>query len=311
VGNVLIRLNRFQRGLVHLWKGTLIGRLRWGWYQYVRKMRRKWWKSQCGKQEYVEAEIQPGVRIKLYFDSWLCCWIYHKECDRAELQFLNAFLRPGDIFVDIGANIGLYTVTAAHLVRETGHVYAFEPCSKNFKRLVDNVQANNFRNVSCYQLALSDKTQIEEMTISLDGYDASNSLAKPVLGEYFGTESVSCIKWDDFLREHGVARCARIIKIDVEGWENYVISGAKETLSGRDAPILQVEFNERACRSAGSSCRELFQLLESLGYKIFSYDSHRGMLFAEIIRPNYWCLNLIACKKPEFINKRLRESFSV
>lgn len=308
MGNVLIRLNRFQRGLVHLWKGTLIDRLRWEWYQYVIQRRREWWKSQCGKQEYVEAEIQPGVRMKLYFDSWLCCWIYHKECDRAELQFLNAFLRPGDVFVDIGANIGLYTVTAAHLVEKTGHVYAFEPYSKTFERLLDNVYANNLRNVSCYQLALSDIGGKHEMIVSLDGYDASNSLAKPVLGNSFGVETVNCVKLDDFLRERDAAQGARIIKIDVEGWENRVISGAREALSRPDAPILQVEFNERACQSAGSSCHKLFQLLESLGYKMFSYDSQRGAIFAEVIRPDYWCLNLIASKQPGFIEKRLQGS---
>ena len=305
----MITVSRLYRGWDHLCKGTLIDRLCWEWRQHVRQGRLNWWKSQNGKREYVQAEIQPGIRMRLYFDSWLCFQIYHEAFERGELQFLNAFLRPGDIFVDIGANVGFFTVTAAHLVGETGHVYAFEPCSKTFERLSDNVYLNHLKNVSCYQLALSDTLRIQDMNISLDGYDAWNSLAKPVLGESFGAETVNCVKWDDFLREHGSARDARMIKIDVEGWEKHVISGAREALSRPDAPTLQVEFSDRASQSAGSSCYEIFQLLVDLGYKMFSYDAHKGRLLPELIRSDYWYLNLIASKHPEFIGKRLQETF--
>lgn len=299
-------LPRFKRALIHLRNGTLLNRLQQEWRQFITRKRLKWWESQVDKREHFETIIQRGVQMRLYFDSQLSRAVFCSRFEWQEQDFLNAFLKPGDVFVDVGANIGLFTLIAAHRVENTGHVYAFEPCSKTHCRLLENVQLNQFTNVSTHQLALSNCSDQREMTISRDGFDAWNSLAQPIAGKSFATEKVQCTTWDDFAQENDLVGRVTMVKIDVEGWEKHVLKGGAEALSRADAPVLQVEFTEQAALSAGSSCEELYHLLEDLGYHMFVYDALSKVLVPDPLRKSYPYLNLIAAKQPESVVTRLR-----
>lgn len=300
-----------KRGLAHLRRGTLPGllklHLQHRWQNYIQSKRDVWWKSQVSKREYIEKEVQPGVRMRLFFDTRLSELVYFGDYERPERQFLNAFLRSGDVFVDVGANIGLYTSIAAHLVGSLGHVYAFEPCSLAFQRLVSNVQLNCFTNVFCEKLALSDSASQLGMKVSLDGWDACNSLAWPIEGAAFGIETVGSVRWDDFADENGLVGHITMMKIDVEGWELHVLKGGYRVLSLPEAPVLQIEFADRTMHSAGSSCTELYRLLEKLGYQMFTYDMKSRRLIPDPIRVDYTYLNLIAAKRPDQVAERLNK----
>lgn len=299
-------LPKLHRGLVHLYNGTLLDRLQRERRQYVTRKRMEWWESQTSKREHFETTIQHGVQMRLYFDSQLSKSIFCGRFEWQEREFLNAFLRPEDIFVDVGANIGLFTLIAARCVGNAGHVYAFEPSPETYRRLVENVQLNQFANISVYQLALSNRPDQLEMMISKDGFDAWNSLAKPIAGNTFVTENVNCVTWNDFALENDLVGRVTMIKIDVEGWEKYVLEGGAKTLSRADAPILQVEFTEPAALSAGSSCEELYHLLQDFGYQMFVYDMKAKKLIPDPLRDSYPYLNLIATKQPEMVVDRLR-----
>lgn len=303
---VLISL---QRGLVHLRNGTLSKCLRMKWQHYIRSKRLAWWESQVNKREYFEMRIQPSLSMRLYFDSRLSWLLYDQDSEWQECKFLDSFLRPGDVFVDVGANIGLFTLIAAHRVGRTGHVHAFEPCSKTYRRLDANVQLNHLTNVSCHQLALSDQITCRPMTVSLDGFDAWNSFGQPTMGSSFVTEPVNCTTWNSFAQKHTLVERVTMMKIDVEGWETRVLLGADETLSRMDAPVLQVEFTEQAARSAGSSCTKLYHLLEDLGYQMFIYDAKSKRLIPDPLRESYPYLNLIAAKRPDQVVARVEKRF--
>lgn len=294
-----------QTFLGRLRRHTLRERLQWRWKRLVRLARLMWWQSQAGKRQ-VDVYIQEGVQMRLYPSSFLSRLIFCEEYEMSERSFLKDFLRPGDIFVDVGANIGLFTVIAGRYVGAGGHVYAFEPCAETHRRLLENVRLNGLTNVSCFQAALSDHCERLDMTVSLDGFDVCNSLTQPALGQLFASESVDSIAWDEFASEHGLAGRVSMMKIDVEGWEAHVIDGGVRTLSREDAPILQVEFNDSAALPAGSSGRKLYGALESLGYKMFIYDARNRTLIPEPPRDSYPWLNLIAAKRPDYIVARLR-----
>ena len=221
-------INRF---FMHLHQGTLPERSREEWRAYVKRRRTAWWQQQTSKREYLIFKLQSGLKILLYFDSRLSQEIYCDSFERKERQFLNNFLRQGDIYVDIGANIGLFTLIASHNVGENGQVYSFEPCLKTFQRLVRNVELNRMNNVQCFQIALSDHPGQVEMNVSLDGYDAWNSIAQPTAGNSFTVETVRTVKWDDFAHEHNLMGRVTLMKIDVEGWESHVLSGGHESFS--------------------------------------------------------------------------------
>ena len=106
-----------------------------------------------------------GVRMRLYGDSRLCEMLYFDQFEPETRSFLDAFLRPGDVFLDVGANVGLYTIAAARIVGNAGRVHAFEPCSQTFSRLEENVLLNGFGNVSCHRLALSDSNAEAQLEI--------------------------------------------------------------------------------------------------------------------------------------------------
>lgn len=294
-----------RRVLAHVYHGTLTDRTRLEWHRYLKRKRLKSWKTLVGKLEYVEIGILPGIRMQVYLDCALSRKLYCGGFELGEQQFLKGFLRPGDVFVDVGASIGLFTLIAGSRVGKFGHVYAFEPYSKTYRRLLSNVRLNRLSNVSCFQAALSNEAGQSEMTISLDGYDAWSSLALPTRGKSFGAEMVQAVEWTEFAQSNNLAGRVTMMKIDVEGWESRVLAGGHRLLSQTDAPVLQVEFNERASELAGSSLVDLYFQLEHLGYKIYSYDTNANKLVSEPSRSEFANSNLIATKHPEHIASRL------
>jgi FkbM family methyltransferase len=299
-------MEKLSRFLNHLRRGTLFDRILWERRKRIKQERAQWWKSEIGKREYFDTKIDHGVRIRLHFDSELPRLIYVDDFERTEREFLKAYLRPGDLFVDVGANIGLFSLIAARLVGPSGKVYAFEPTGRIFERLANNVRLNGFNEISCFRLALSDQIGQQSLFISEDGFDAWNSFAHPIAGQSFEHERVDCETWDHFALKHSVLGRVAMMKLDVEGWENRVLSGAKETLSREDAPLLQIEFTDAAAASAGSSCKDLYHILEDFGYRMFIYDPRRRKLIPDPLRESYPYVNLIATKRPEEANLRLR-----
>jgi len=264
------------------------------------------WMLIAGRNRNFVSPLQPGLKIRLYGDSELCHLIYCRYFEAHERHFLNRFLRPGDVFVDVGANIGLFTLIAAERVSSKGQVLAFEPTAKTFGRLVDNVQLNKLPNVECFRLALSDSRGHLQLTASKNGHDAWNSLSTVALGESGEAELVEVVDWDQFARQRKLGgRSVTMMKIDVEGWESRVLEGGKEFFASSDAPVLQVEFTDAAAEAAGSSCQLLYERLQSFGYEMFVYDADNGRLVHEGRRPKYPYLNIIAAKDPEFVNLRI------
>lgn len=295
-------VNRF---FLHLYRGTLPRRIKEEWHEYIRRRRRLWWDSRKDKEEYITFSLQRKIKINLYFDSVLCRLIYCDNFEWRERRFLNSYLRGGDIFVDVGANIGLFSLIASHRVGDSGKVFAFEPCAKTFQRLVRNVELNRMNNIRCFQMALSDRSDQIQMNSSLDGYEAWNTMAPPYVGSAFATEMVSAVTWDDFVRENNLMGRVTMMKIDVEGWESHVLSGGIETFSRQDAPVLQVEFTDQASQSAGASCQALYRQLEEFGYQMFVYDEISKRIIPDPMRNSYPYLNLIASKDPEEIRLRI------
>ena len=298
--------NNLSRVIRYLLDGTLARRLSSVRMRHAARKRLAWWEAQVGRVDWVEMMIQQDVRMRLHLNSHISGHIYAGYFERGERQFVNAFLRSGDVFVDVGANAGLYTLIAAHGVGQGGRVYAFEPCFATHQRLVANVHLNGFANVECYQLALSDREGVAEMYVSTDGFDAQNSFSQPDAPGTFQRETVDCTTWDALAEEHNLVGRVAMIKIDVEGWEYRVLRGGQKALSRADAPVLQMELHEQALQSSGSSCQELYQLLEEIGYGLFTYDPYSKKAVSEPLRDAYpRRVNLIVARHRDQLEARL------
>jgi FkbM family methyltransferase len=261
---------------------------------------------------YVDVRIQPNLSMRLFFDSPLSKEIYTGHFEWRERLFLNAFLQPGDIFVDVGANIGLFTLIAAQCVSPAGRVFSFEPNPSTFQRLSENVRMSNFANVSLYQSALSDQIALFNLVVESD--DSLGTLAYSENKQVYSDQLNNCkiievntITWDDFAQKHNLVGKVTLMKIDVEGWEAHVLDGAVEMLARPDAPVLHIEFNDKAAQLAGWSCLELYTTLQRLGYQIFRYDDLFHQIKIEQQREYYTYANLIATKRPEQVEARLKQ----
>jgi len=249
--------------------------------------------------------------MQLYFDSRLSGLVYFGEFERDELGFLSWYLRPGDIFLDAGANIGLYTLVAASKVGESGRVFSFEPSSTTYQRLENNVRLNSLTNVSCYKLALSDNKAELCLNVSLDGYDAWNSLRKPLGGNSFTTETVTCITLDEFVNENLLTGHIAMIKVDVEGWEAPLIVGGWQTLSRSDAPLLQLEFNQSPKEGTNPLNLRVSQLLHELGYQLFTFEAKARQFSPFDVRLIRHQTNVIAAKDVSQAKSRLKDTLVI
>jgi FkbM family methyltransferase len=193
--------------------------------------------------------------------------LYGEWCD-FEIQLLRLFIKPGDIVVDAGANIGTHTVAFANLVGPGGVVHAFEPQRRNFLMLAGNVAINGLDNVFCHQAGLSD-TMGQIRLPALPPADTHfNFSAVSIANGADEGESVPLVTLDSL----NLPSC-RAIKIDTEGMEPQVLNGSR-VLIERFRPILYLENNE-----PGASLR-LAPVLERLGYtawwSIYSYFDARN-----------------------------------
>lgn len=266
------------------------------------------WQRVRNKPESVVTHVAPGVRMNLFGDSLLCEMLYFGDFEPETRSFFEAYLRPGDTFLDVGANIGLYSLIAARAVGSAGKVHAFEPCSQTFERLMGNVRLNRLNNVSCHRVALSHEDARAELALANGGFDAWNSLGKPYMGETGGSETVTTVRLDSFAKEHAVGGARCTIKIDVEGWESQVLAGGRSLLTGPDAPLLLVEFTEEAAALTGSSCASLYRSLEELGYTMFGIAGTPVELTPFPFRETFPNVNLLATKDVAAVRARLAAS---
>jgi FkbM family methyltransferase len=180
-------------------------------------------------------------------------------------------LLPTDgVFIDVGANQGEFSITAARVARR-GQVIAFEPVSEYRERLSANVQLNQFENVHVVAAALG------EQDGRLPIYDQSGNATDGTRNEGLPTlfvsasrsnpvEMVSVKRLDVVLRDLGITR-VDVIKLDIEGAEWIALRGAVETLASC-RPILILEIGRETCLSAGYAPEALVDWLTNQGYRI-------------------------------------------
>lgn len=156
-----------------------------------------------------------------------------------ELCYLQHFLAAGQVFVDVGANVGVFTMKAAKEVGNDGLVIAVEPFIETALRLSQNVQANGYTNVRVRSFCIGRNTQHTRLHLN-KGKPNSFSLVPEGNAESISVLSISL---DDLCRWENLQRLD-YLKIDVEGAEAAVLEGGQEAIS-RFRPIIQVEVKIR------------------------------------------------------------------
>jgi FkbM family methyltransferase len=195
-------------------------------------------------ERYLIVPIQYGFSLKLDLTEPAQRKIYFfgDYDERHEITLLRRILLAGDIFWDIGANIGFYTLTASRLVGPGGRVVSFEPAAHAWKSLITNLSLNQIANVQPVQIALSDKSGQAVLHRKADFADGGASLM-PRADYHSDAEEVTTITLDQFLAQSG-SPPPIFMKIDVEGLEGNVLSGSQKILQGAQPPLILIEMND-------------------------------------------------------------------
>lgn len=209
-------------------------------------------------------EVAPGCRIQLDLASYPDCSMAIAVYELDTVRLMKRILRPGDHFIDAGANIGYLTLMAAKMVGAAGRVDAIEPMPANFARLVSNIGASGAGNVvTAHAVAASDR----EGELTLYFPDSARS---------GGNHGLTSAYLPDGLRQRSVRiPCTRLdslfstatpalIKLDVEGAEPLVVAGMRKLLTGPRVPHVILEVNPETSRNAGFEVGEAVRIALSM-----------------------------------------------
>jgi FkbM family methyltransferase len=185
-----------------------------------------------------------------------------------QLYLLRSILKPGMVFVDVGANKGEFTVFAAKYT-EGGKVLAFEPVEALCEELAANVMANGFQHVQIIRKGLGN-TRKQMVVYNAKGTKETELnmglfTLYPRAGVDHPGSMIEILPLDDYFREQQIRR-VDVIKIDIEGGELDMLEGASETI-GRWKPVIFIEINSITSQAAGHDPGRIVRFLESRGYQ--------------------------------------------
>lgn len=218
--------------------------------------------------KYFVGRMHDGISLWVRAND-LVSWemFLYGTWESANAAIVKSLLRPGDWFVDVGANIGYFSLLGASLVGETGGVYAFEPMPSTYDWLVRNIRLNDFDSVRALQMAATDHEG--QLTLHLFPKDASATASQfqawrdtPTL-----TVDVPATTLDAQLDAIPASGCV-LLKVDAEGGELAIFRGATSLLESR-RPLLMFECFPALAQAAGWTPPELFALLSWHGYSFW------------------------------------------
>jgi FkbM family methyltransferase len=179
---------------------------------------------------------------------------------RPEEDFIGAYLKSGDVFIDAGANIGTLALLAASITGSNGKVVAIEANPRIYSYLKRNIDLNKFTNIRCIQVVLG----MEHGVVSFTDlkWDELNRISFNQKSEK--TVIVPMSTLDELVQEHDNIN---LIKLDVEGYEKFVLLGAKEIL--RKTRTVFFESDEQNYTKYDTTYKDLLAIYEESGFNVY------------------------------------------
>jgi FkbM family methyltransferase len=200
---------------------------------------------------------------------------YHKSFEYKTLELVRNNIKDGDIVMDVGANIGLFSLLVSRHVGEQGKVFAFEPTEETYNLLLRNIELNGNKNIHPFKLPLADKKMRIKMVNpgkSNHYKDAFNRIAEIQKTE-IADSTMYTSTLDAFVIENCIERID-FIKVDIEGSELLFFKGAINTLSIMKPKII-FEANENHTKEFGYKVIDVLVFLHNLGYNIYQVNEEQ------------------------------------
>jgi len=215
-------------------------------------------------------ERRDGLWWCLDRADYICQDLYWSSAnDRAELQYALRSMPAGGVMLDVGANYGYYCIALAARLRQHCTIHAFEPNGPTFARLRRNLELNQVKVVTVYQVGLSDHEGTAAI-VEVPGHSGAAHLRPG--------QDVAVTSLDRFCAVTSLDRLD-LIKIDAEGAELRILRGGGETLD-RFRPVLLLELNTPTLEREHASPADVLALLRSLEYRVYSITPKREIVSA-------------------------------
>jgi FkbM family methyltransferase len=221
--------------------------------------------------DYLPGTLRKATRNNIHYELDLSDWVEWNIyfCNRVEPRDkIYELARGGDVVIDVGANIGETLLNLAQRTGIAGKVIGFEPNPLVYNKCLRNLELNpSLKNISVHPVALGNR----EEELFLEERDARNKGMNSISASGAG-EIVKVTTLDKFIQQENISTI-RLIKIDVEGFEMNVLSGAEQTIL-RFHPKMFVELDDDMLRRHQSSAAEVLQWLSDKKYKIRNAENN-------------------------------------
>jgi FkbM family methyltransferase len=191
------------------------------------------------------------------------------------MRFMQDYLRPGDRFIDVGANVGLYSLLARSVVGPTGRVDAFEPGTAVLPRLEESLRLNQLENVVVHRVGLGEAAG--QVVFDSTGDDCTAHVAPGAIPGVHDSpnacqhdasqhDAIQIVRLDEYLPDVSYA----MAKFDIEGYEPFAIRGASRFLDRGNPPVMLIEMAGYTKRH-GITTPQFITILDELGYSVCVY----------------------------------------
>jgi len=220
------------------------------------------------------AELMVDLRAQTEWHTY-----YSGLYDEQHVNIIKRLVSSGGNVLDVGSNIGFYCVRIARSISDTQTVFCFEPLSANFARLQENITLNNIASrMKAFEFGLSDKERTVDITLREDfrsGSSTGNAAISisPEADQGFERVAIKLRKLDDLIQEIEFGD-VRVIKVDIEGHEDFFLAGAQQFIEHQQ-PVIFCEINKPYYRWRKVDIEETFRELIPNSYSVLRINRTR------------------------------------
>lgn len=228
--------------------------------------------------------------------------IYTKFPEYQEMSFLQHILNSDDIFVDVGAGLGDFSLIAASKINQ-GEIFAFEPDPAAYIYLNENIALNNLKNkIHPLKQVVSDKIGFEKFSSNKISELSHISTEEMEDRKFIKVQSTTL---DHFFRNKKNIKI-QVLKIDVEGAEYKVLQGSRGLLKDSAIDFLIIEVNQRNSLYEASSAK-IFSFLSKFGYRIYLFDDVLKLIHLNGYKPKKNVYNILAARNSKTVIQRIND----
>lgn len=215
---------------------------------------------------------KEGITLEIFLSSQMDTSYFSKDFIKNNLILEEIYkLNEGQNFIDIGANIGYYSLLASKVIGKIGRVYSFEHSFREYKRLLKNIEINNCSNIIPLNIALSDTSSEIEFSVA-KGHTGLNSMIIADKSVVKSTQIIRTMRLDAILNSEN--KKFQLVKIDVEGAELLILKGMANMLKEHLIEKLVIEITPRFFKVFNYEKEDIYNYLSRFGYtSTFNSDS--------------------------------------